>query len=168
MPRSLIASLVVGLLVLAGCGDEASTGDQEGATTVTQEAAGVQVEGDLDAKPTITLPGGEPPTELLSTDIVEGEGPEVPAGATVTTHYVGVSWSTGREFDASWGRGQPVEFPLSRVIAGWTEGIPGMKVGGRRLLVIPSELAYGERPPPGSGINPGETLVFVIDLVSVA
>lgn len=176
MPKALGTALAAAVLLLAGCGDPAAnvpsqetpSTDPEGSTTVTQGDAGVQVEGALDAKPTINLPGGEPPTELLYTDVAEGEGEPVPAGATVTTHYVGVSWSTGQEFDASWNRGQPAQFPLSRVIAGWTQGIPGMKVGGRRLLVIPAELAYGQNPPPGAAIAPGETLVFVIDLVSVS
>ena len=172
MLRSLGALLLAAGLLVAGCGNSEDGQDagpnQEGSTDVTAGDTGVQVEGALDAKPTINLPGGEPPAELVSTDIAEGEGEAVPAGATVTTHYVGVSWSTGQEFDSSWDRGQPAEFPLSRVIAGWTEGIPGMKIGGRRLLVIPSELAYGQTPPPGAGIAPGETLVFVIDMVSVA
>lgn len=167
MSKWLGAARVAAVLLLAGCGDEAPTADQEDSTTVTEGDAGVEVEGALDARPTINLPGGEPPTELLYTDLAEGDGQAVPAGATVTTHYVGVSWSTGQEFDASWNRGQPAQFLLSRVIAGWTEGIPGMKVGGRRLLVIPSELAYGQSPPPGAAIAPGEALVFVIDLVSV-
>jgi peptidylprolyl isomerase len=83
----------------------------------------------------------------------------------VNAHYVGLGWSSGNQFDASWDRGTPLRLPLGRVIPGWQQGIPGMRPGGRRLLVIPAELAYGNTPPPGSGIAPGEALVFVIDLV---
>ena len=130
------------------------------------DGAGVQVSGDLGSKPDVTLPAGEAPTELVVVDLAEGDGAEVAAGATVTTHYVGKSWSTGQQFDASWDRGEPISFPLSGVIAGWTQGIPGMKVGGRRLLIIPPDLGYGDQSPTPA-ITPGETLAFVIDLVDV-
>lgn len=120
---------------------------------------------DLETKPTVTVPP-EPATELTCQDLVVGDGDEVTsAGDTVEVHYVGVSQSTGVEFDASWG-GDTAEFPLTGVINGWTEGIPGMKVGGRRVLTIPGDRAYGEagRPPD---IGPNDTLVFIIDLISV-
>ena len=127
--------------------------------------SGVEVTGELGSKPEITIPDGEPPTELEVTDIVEGDGAEVAKDATVTAHYVGKSWSTGKQFDASWdSTGEPATFPLSGVIAGWTEGLPGMKVGGRRLLVIPGDMGYGEAGYPPD-IAPNETLVFVIDMV---
>ncbi len=106
-------------------------------------------------------------TELVVTDDVEGTGAEVQAGDTITAHYVGVQASDGVEFDSSWSRGEPATFPLDRVIQGWSEGLVGMKEGGRRTLVIPAEQAYGQSPPPGSGIQPGATLVFTVDLVSV-
>lgn len=131
---------------------------------MTESPSGVTVTGAMDEKPQITVPDTEPPTELEITDLVVGDGEEVPPGATVTTHYTGVSWSTGEEFDSSWSRGEPTSFPLDGVISGWTEGIPGMKVGGRRLLVIPPEQAYGDQSPTPA-IKPGETLVFVIDMV---
>lgn len=134
--------------------------------TTPTPASGVEVSSELGTKPSIVLPGGEPPTELQVIDVVEGAGAVAEAQATVTTHYIGQSWSNGQQFDSSWDRGQPVSFPLDRVIDGWTQGIPGMQVGGRRLLVIPPHLAYGQRPPPGSGIAPGATLVFVIDLLA--
>ncbi|GAB7189581.1 FKBP-type peptidyl-prolyl cis-trans isomerase [Kineococcus sp. NUM-3379] len=119
-------------------------------------------------KPEIDFPGGEPPTDLEITDLETGDGPEAVPGSTVVTHYVGVAFSTGEEFDASWNRGEPLEFPLGRgmVIQGWDQGIAGMKVGGRRRLVIPPQLAYGERGA-GGVIKPGETLIFVVDLVGV-
>ncbi len=118
-------------------------------------------------KPEIDFPGGEPPTALHITDIWEGDGHEAKAGDTVQVHYVGVAYSTGEEFDASWNRGDPLQFQLGagRVIAGWDQGVQGMKVGGRRQLIIPPDLAYGERGA-GNVISPGETLIFVCDLVS--
>ena len=117
-------------------------------------------------RPEIDFPEGEPPTELLVTDEIVGEGAEASSGNTVTTHYVGVAYSTGEEFDASWNRGEPLSFRLGvgQVIAGWDQGISGMKVGGRRRLVIPPDLAYGSRGA-GSAIGPDETLIFVVDLV---
>jgi peptidylprolyl isomerase len=119
-------------------------------------------------KPEIDFPEGPAPADLEITEIWEGDGPQAKAGDQVKVHYVGVAYSTGEEFDASWNRGAPLEFQLGagRVIAGWDQGLQGMKVGGRRKLVIPSHLAYGERGAAGV-IAPGETLIFVCDLVSV-
>lgn len=119
-------------------------------------------------KPEIDFPGDVPPTELILEDITVGDGREVKPGDTVSTHYVGVAWSTGEEFDASWGRGTPLDFQVGvgRVIRGWDEGLVGMREGGRRKLVIPPDMAYGERGA-GSVIGPGETLIFVVDLVAV-
>ena len=120
------------------------------------------------SKPEIDFPDGEPPTELEVHDEVAGDGPEAVRGSTVSAHYVGVAYSTGEEFDASWSRGAPLDFRLGvgQVIAGWDQGIEGMKVGGRRKLVIPAALAYGDRGA-GAAIAPGETLIFVVDLVAV-
>ena len=118
------------------------------------------------AKPEIDAPDGPAPTELVITDMVVGEGAEAVPGAKVKVHYVGVEHDTGEEFDASYNRGAPIEFPLRGLIQGWQDGIPGMKVGGRRQLVIPPELAYG---PVGGGHKlSGKTLVFVIDLLAVS
>jgi peptidylprolyl isomerase len=119
-------------------------------------------------KPEIDFPGGMPPAELEITDIWEGDGAEAASGQVVTVHYVGVSFSSGEEFDASWNRGAPFRFPLGsgRVIAGWDQGVAGMKVGGRRQLVIPPHLGYGNRGA-GGVIKPGETLIFVVDLLGV-
>jgi len=120
------------------------------------------------AKPEIDFPEGEPPTELVIVDEIAGDGDEAVAGSTVAAHYVGVAFSTGEEFDSSWSRGDPLSFPLGggRVIKGWDDGIAGMRVGGRRRLVIPPHLAYGDRGA-GGAIAPGETLIFVVDLVDV-
>jgi peptidylprolyl isomerase len=119
-------------------------------------------------KPTVTVPSGNPPTALEKKDLIVGKGAEATAGKKVTVQYVGVSYSTKKEFDASWDRGQPFAFTLGQgdVIKGWDQGVPGMKVGGRRQLVIPPDLAYGARGA-APVIGPNETLVFVIDLVSV-
>ena len=119
-------------------------------------------------RPEIDFPDGPPPTELQITDEIVGDGPEAGAGTTVVTHYVGVAHSTGEEFDASWNRGEPLSFRLGvgQVIAGWDQGITGMKVGGRRRIVIPPELGYGARGA-GGAIGPNETLIFVVDLVDV-
>jgi peptidylprolyl isomerase len=119
-------------------------------------------------KPEIDFPGGEPPADLEIKDIWEGEGQVAKAGDFVKVHYVGVAFSTGEEFDASWNRGAPLEFQLGvgQVISGWDQGVQGMKVGGRRQLVIPAHLAYGDRGA-GGRIAPGETLIFVCDLVAV-
>ncbi|GAA2456352.1 FKBP-type peptidyl-prolyl cis-trans isomerase [Streptomyces lavendulocolor] len=118
-------------------------------------------------KPEVDFPGGEPPKNLEIKDIWEGDGAEAKAGHTVQVHYVGVAFSTGEEFDSSWNRGTPLQFPLGagRVIAGWDQGVQGMKVGGRRQLIIPPHLAYGDRGA-GNAIAPGETLIFVCDLVA--
>ncbi|WP_320775258.1 FKBP-type peptidyl-prolyl cis-trans isomerase [Streptomyces sp. CRN 30] len=120
-------------------------------------------------KPEIDFPGGEAPKDLEIKDIWEGDGPVAKAGDTVSVHYVGVSFSSGEEFDASWNRGTPLQFQLGagQVIAGWDQGVQGMKVGGRRQLTIPAHLAYGDRGAGGGRIAPGETLIFVCDLVSV-
>jgi peptidylprolyl isomerase len=119
-------------------------------------------------KPEIDFVDPEPPTELVVTDLAEGDGTEATAGSQVSVHYVGVALSTGEEFDASYNRGTPLDFRLGigQVIQGWDEGVQGMKVGGRRQLVIPPHLGYGDRGA-GGVIKPGETLVFVVDLLDV-
>jgi len=120
-------------------------------------------------KPEIDFPGDVPPTELVIEDITHGDGAQAKSGDTISAHYVGVAHSTGEEFDASWTRGQPLAFRLGvgQVIKGWDDGIVGMKVGGRRKLTIPADLAYGDRGA-GAAIKPGETLIFVVDLVGVS
>src|SRR5690349_22107194 len=119
-------------------------------------------------KPEIDFPDFDAPADLVVTDLVEGDGAEATAGHTVSVHYVGVAHSTGEEFDASYNRGEPLSFRLGagQVISGWDQGVQGMKVGGRRKLVIPPHLAYGDRGA-GGVIAPGETLIFVVDLLAV-
>jgi peptidylprolyl isomerase len=119
-------------------------------------------------KPVIEIPDGPPPSDLQVEDLAVGDGPEAAAGQSVEVHYAGVSWSDGGEFDASWNRGSTFSFGLGRgqVIPGWDQGVQGMRVGGRRRLTIPPHLAYGAAGA-GGVIGPNETLVFVVDLVSV-
>src|SRR5687767_4326132 len=119
-------------------------------------------------KPDVTIPAGQPPAGLDAEDLEVGTGDEAIAGSEVDVHYVGVSWKSGEQFDASWDRGDTFSFRLGagQVIQGWDQGVAGMRVGGRRRLTIPPELAYGSRGA-GGVIGPGETLVFVVDLLDV-
>jgi peptidylprolyl isomerase len=117
-------------------------------------------------KPEIEFPDGPAPVELVITDLVVGDGDEAKPGDAVDVHYLGIEYDTGEEFDSSWNRGASISFPLQGLIQGWQDGIPGMRVGGRRRLVIPPEQAYG---PAGSGHRlSGKTLIFVIDLLGVS
>ena len=116
------------------------------------------------SKPEVDFQGGEPPAELVSRDLTVGDGDEAKPGDNVTVHYAGVEYESGEEFDSSWGRGESIQFPLRGLIQGWQDGIPGMKVGGRRELVIQPHLAYG---PAGGHFLGGKTLIFIIDLLAV-
>ena len=119
-------------------------------------------------KPDVTIPEGTPPSNLLIEDETVGDGDEAVSGQSVSVHYVGVSWSTGEQFDSAWDRMEPFQFGLGRrqVIQGWDDGVQGMKVGGRRRLTIPPEMGYGAAGA-GGVIGPNETLVFVVDLLAV-
>jgi peptidylprolyl isomerase len=123
----------------------------------------------MNEKPEVVVPSGQAPSyQLELEDLVVGDGAEATAGSIVEVHYVGVSWKTGEQFDASWDRGSTFKFGLGKgqVIAGWDQGVAGMKVGGRRRITIPPMLAYGKRGA-GRVIGPDETLVFVVDLLGV-
>jgi peptidylprolyl isomerase len=175
-----LGALLAGLaLALAACGgdDEAAstTGHEASAPAAersgaarTQPARAHGISADTSEKPAIPQPEGDPPSELQVEDIVAGKGRTARAGDEVTVHYAGINWSNGAEFDASWNRGQTFTFTLGagQVIPGWDKGVAGMREGGRRKLVIPPDLAYGERGSPPV-IGPNETLVFVVDLVEV-
>ena len=127
----------------------------------------LQISDDMGSKPAVPQPTGTPPGELVTDDVVVGDGAAAKPDDHVTVHYVGISFSNGTQFDSSWDRGAPFDFPLGagRVIKGWDFGVTGMREGGRRTLVIPPELGYGAR---GMGpIAPNATLVFVVDLVKV-
>jgi peptidylprolyl isomerase len=172
----LILALVVGGGV-AACGEDEEPASETAATptatpTETASAPGIEalVQGTprkTDTKPAVPAPKGDPPSELVIRDIVKGKGPKAKAGDTLTMQYVGTAWSNGQQFDASWDTGQPLPFQLGAgmVIPGWDQGMVGMQKGGRRLLVIPPDMAYG---PTGTGpIGPNETLIFVVDLLNI-
>ncbi len=120
------------------------------------------------SKPEVTIPNEAPPTDLVLEDLEVGDGAEATSGLPVEVHYVGVAWSNGQQFDASWDRNDTFGFRLGagQVIAGWDQGVAGMLLGGRRRITIPPHLAYGDRGAPGA-IAGGETLVFVVDLLGV-
>lgn len=174
MPRSIRAllPLLMLLALAAGCGGSAgASGAKATATPSSAQAVDAVVNGishRLPQRPRIPTPDGPPPGGLVSRDIVRGSGKPVKAGQAVSVQYVGASWSTGREFDASWNRGQAFGFRIpGQVIEGWNEGILGMRKGGRRLLVIPPVKGYGSQGTPDGSIAPNETLLFVIDLERV-
>ncbi|HEX4668728.1 MAG TPA: FKBP-type peptidyl-prolyl cis-trans isomerase [Solirubrobacterales bacterium] len=165
----LIISLCLALaLAIAGCG---GSDDSSSSTQSTREAASpAKAEGTVntDTKPKVTVPSGPAPKKLEEREIVEGDGAEAKAGDEVTVQYVGVGYDSKKEFDSSWSRNEPFTFTLGagEVIPGWDQGVADMKVGGRRELTIPANLAYG---PTGSPpvIGPNETLIFVVDLLAV-
>jgi peptidylprolyl isomerase len=164
---------------VAACGDDDDSASETAATptatpTETASASGIEalVQGTskkTKAKPEVPAPEGDPPSELVTRDIVKGKGPKAKPGDTLTMQYVGTAWSNGQQFDASWDAGQPFPFKLGAgmVIPGWDSGMVGMQKGGRRLLVIPPDLAYGSQGA-GGVIGPNETLVFVVDLVDIS
>jgi FKBP-type peptidyl-prolyl cis-trans isomerase len=173
---AVVVPAVLALGLVAGaCGDtskstttttEASSGPSGPSTTAapnTPEAKAVAARGE----PKVTAVTG-PVTELKVTDDVVGTGKEVKAGDTVTAQYVGAVAADGKVFQSSWQMNGAIQFPLDGVIQGWSEGLVGMKEGGRRTLAIPAAKAYGANPPPGSGIPANADLVFVVDLVSIA
>ena len=163
------ALAATGVLLLTACGGDADQPSGDGSPSASQ---------DLGSKPTFEVASDEaPPAELQVEVLAEGDGPAVASGQTLVMHYVGKSWSTGEQFDASWDRGQPFSFTLGegRVIRGWERGIGGseehgiapMKVGERRRITIPPDLGYGETGAGGGVIAPNETLVFVVDLIGM-
>ena len=162
-PLALLIALCLALAA-AGCGggDDSSAGSTEAAAETAAEAGGENT------KPKVTVPKGAPPKKLEVKDLEEGTGAEAKAGDEVTVQYVGVNYKSGKEFDASWDRGEPFTFQLGAgmVIPGWDQGVEGMKVGGRRELIIPPELAYGAAGSPPT-IKPNATLIFVVDMVEV-
>ena len=173
--RRLVACLLLLLLAIAigACGGDGggdSAAEPAPAKTSEEPSPSAQREAlkDTSTKPVIPKPSGSPPRRLEKQDIVKGKGPAAKAGDTLTVQYVGVAFSTGDEFDASWDRGQPfaVQLGAGDVIKGWDKGLVGMRKGGRRILTIPPELAYGSEGYPPT-IAPNETLIFVIDAVAV-
>jgi peptidylprolyl isomerase len=175
-----LATLAVAIL-MAGCGSSSSSSSSIGvgvenkadealakssASGATSTTATTPTSGPLSKEPTVPPQSGTPPTKLVTKEIIPGTGPEAKAGDTVTVNYVGVLYKGGKEFDASWKRNEPFTFTLGRgqVIPGWDQGVAGMKVGGRRLLIIPAPLGYGAKGSPPT-IPPNAALVFVVDLL---
>lgn len=157
MTKRMLIPVLLALVALASCGGgDGGVGTASGSVTVSEGPG----------KPTVTIPAGDPPATLQTTDITLGIGAEAKAGTEITVHYLLAFWSTKKTFQASWDTGSPVPFQLGvgAVIKGWDQGVPGMKIGGRRLLVVPPDLGYGAG---GNGIPPNETLVFVVDLLAV-
>jgi peptidylprolyl isomerase len=174
-------------LVATGCGSSTTPGGQAGSSTTaptttptTTSAAPTTIAtiasptgaGTFGTEPPpVTVPTGPPPTVLESADLITGTGPAAKAGDTVTVQYVLVDYATDKEIQASWTSNMPFSFTLDatpeQVIKGWDEGVVGMKVGGRRELIIPPALAYGDDPPPNSGIESNATLIFVVDLLKI-
>lgn len=157
MKASLLTIAVCAALAIAGCGSSSSSSSSSESTATANKT-----------KPTVTVPKGAPPQKLVVQEIEKGGGEEAKSGSEVTVQYVGVDYKNGKEFDSSWSRSEPFTFTLGagQVIPGWEQGVEGMKVGGRRELIIPPELAYGKTGSPPA-IGPNETLVFVIDLLEV-
>lgn len=156
------------MIAVVGCGgDDDSTSTAAGDTAASGNAEASAPEKQK-SKPKVTVPDGPPPTKLVEKELEPGSGAEAKSGDQVTVQYVGVNYKSGDEFDASWDRGEPFTFTLGTggVIAGWDQGVEGMKVGGRRELIIPPELGYGPEGSAGA-IPPNETLIFVIDLLAV-
>ncbi|NLT05152.1 MAG: FKBP-type peptidyl-prolyl cis-trans isomerase [Solirubrobacterales bacterium] len=168
--RHLIAAGLAGLaLTAAGCGSDTTTAEfTVDAPPASESASDGAEEAAASNKPDVKVPSGKPPKQLQIRDIKEGSGPAVKAGDSVSVNYVGVAYSTKEEFDNSYDRGAPFDLTVGQgdVIAGWDEGLIGMKAGGRRELIIPPNKAYGAQGSPPT-IGPNETLVFVIDLVSI-
>jgi|Tabmets5t2r1_1033131.scaffolds.fasta_scaffold06982_2 peptidylprolyl isomerase len=173
--RLLVLLAAVAALGLAACGDDDDDSGDSGSADASQQESSTDTETetapdltDTSVKPVIEKPSGAPPRKLVKEDIVKGKGPGARPGDTVLVHYVGVSFSTGEEFDASWDAGQPfpVQLGAGQVIEGWEKGLVGLKKGGRRKLTIPPEQAYGAEGAPPS-IGPNETLVFMIDALEI-
>ena len=157
MKKKLFAIIAVTALLLTGCGDKKVSAAADNLPTVTTN------QGEA---PTIGAPTGTAPTTLVTKDIIVGTGAEALPTSTMTVHYTLMTWSNGKLIESSWTSGSPATFPLANVIIGWQQGIPGMKVGGRRLLVIPPDLGYGAQG--GGPIGPNETLIFVVDAIGIA
>lgn len=156
-------------IAISGCAVKDDVTPSQGAVTL-ESYRGVVVESTPGEKPLITVSNdASSALDLFQSDLIRGEGDSVQPGAEVTMHYVGVGLDSGEEFDSSWDRGSPFgPASVTQFIAGFSEGVVGMQVGGRRLLVIPGNLAYGEAGIPQAGIGPNETLVFVVDLLAIS
>jgi peptidylprolyl isomerase len=182
--RRVVILAALSAVAAAGCGSSSkgssatatSTTPAPAATTPTTSSAPTSIApadrspaGKINAEPAVKVPTGPPPSQLETADLIVGNGQTASSGSSVAIQYVGASYSSGKVFDASWNRHQTLPFTLGQgeVIPGMDQGVAGMKVGGRREIIIPSSLAYGANPPAGSGIAANETLIFIVDLVSI-
>ncbi len=167
MKKFLVLSLTIILSIsITACSTDGGVQTVSNNQSNSNSTAGLPVvTGAAGAEPVITPPVGTPPTTMQTKDLIVGTGDLVLATSTLTVHYVLMAWSTGKVVESSWS-GAPATFPLSGVITGWQEGMPGMKAGGRRLLVLPPDKAYGAAG--GGPIGPNETLVFVVDVISIS
>jgi peptidylprolyl isomerase len=172
MSRRLLAlTLTAGLAIAAaGCGssDDNSTSSSAASSDTSSTAATQPATAQPRPKPKVTVPSGQPPKKLIVKDLIKGTGPAAKSGDPVTVNYIGVNYANGKPFDNSYDRGQPFPFQLGggQVITGWDNGLVGMRVGGRRQLIIPPSQGYGPQGQPPV-IKPNETLVFVVDLLSI-
>ena len=161
-----VTLLIAPLLLLAACSTDGGVNPMT-SSAQSSSASIPEIGGSNGSKPTISAPSGDAPKNLEKKDIFVGTGKEAVATSILEVHYTLMAWSTGNLVESSWDSGQTATFPLSGVIAGWQQGIPGMKEGGRRLLVIPPDLGYGASGA-GAAIGPNETLIFEVDLVKVS
>jgi peptidylprolyl isomerase len=170
MKARLAALIAMSSVLLTGCGDQELNSSADKVPPVTTNQGDVPnlptVTTNQGEAPTIGAPTGDAPQTLVIKDIIVGKGAEALPTSTMTVHYTLMTWPNGALIESSWNSGSPSTFPLANVIVGWQQGIPGMKVGGRRLLVIPSDLGYGAQG--GGPIGPNETLIFVVDAIGVA
>jgi peptidylprolyl isomerase len=166
--RAVLAAVLVFIMlgaILLGVNSMSDSGSSASNPTASSSALPL-VTANAGEAPTITAPTGTPPAQLTTSDVIVGTGTEVLPTSTLTVHYTLMAWSTGQIIESSWDGGQPATFPLANVVEGWQKGLPGAKVGGRRLLILPPEMGYGAA---GSGpVGPNETLIFAVDIIGVS
>jgi peptidylprolyl isomerase len=171
--RAVLAAVLVFIMlgaILLGVNSMSDSTVSDSRSSTSSSTAGSSalplVTANAGEAPTITAPTGTPPAELTISDVIIGTGAEVLPTSTLTVHYTLMAWSTGQIIESSWDGGQPATFPLANVVEGWQKGLPGAKVGGRRLLILPPEMGYGAA---GSGpVGPNETLIFAVDIIGVS
>jgi peptidylprolyl isomerase len=162
---TMVGAIFLGVTSMSDSG-MSDSGSSDSAGTSSSALALPVVSANAGEAPSISAPSGTPPAELTTSDVIVGTGAEVLPTSTLTVHYTLMAWSTGQVIESSWSGGQPATFPLANVVEGWQKGLPGAKVGGRRLLILPPEMGYG---PAGSGpIGPNETLIFAVDIIGVS
>lgn len=165
---TMVGAIFLGVTSISDSGmSDSNISNSAGSSTSSGSAPALPiVSANAGEAPSISAPSGTPPAELTTSDVIVGSGAEVLPTSTLTVHYTLMAWSTGQVVESSWDSGAPATFPLANLVEGWKIGLPGAKVGGRRLLILPPEMGYG---PAGSGpIGPNETLIFAIDIIGVS